>query len=392
MSQHGRFQGQMAGTDRLLGGPPPAVGRIGQEKTWGRMTPNFERGTKRGAMGGAAGAIMGQIQKIARSATVEGPEVRQTHDSPENQPIVVKRKIAQNGMLYSQESNLQYFLIFVHPAVDEYNPATDYAGETEDGYKRRFLVDTRDGVEHRDVTYVQKSIGGRTTFLYWHISMAEMNFILQSQERRAHPKRGDMTISEAMGTWRLDGVLNNKKHNYDKYGKWNRTGDDAYVTVDQYNLTYCVNYWGKEAVKGVALFLIFKRLDRSKLPLKPNKYVLGVKNGAEEYATPELTEEVDTLDGSMDGGVRGVIGADKLKLARKPFQIIPYAKHGFDQPPIKELEYIDNHNIARIASYMRVGIVHRGSSKITRREYFERAHYDDYAAMRLPRIWIFLGL
>jgi hypothetical protein len=373
----------MTAAPRLLGGPPPAVGTIsGAAGTMSVMTPNFYAGNKRGPLGGAAANVMGSITKLARSATVDGPEVTQTHDMPENQPIVVKRKIAQNEELYSQESNLQYFPIWVHPSVDEYHPPSDYTSETRDGYRRRLLVDTHHGTERHSITHTQRMIGGRTKFLYWHISMAEMNYILQSLEHTGDGvMKGDMDFTEVMGDWRFDGVVNNKKHNYDKYGKWNFTGDDAHVTVDQYNLSHVVNYWGKDAIKGVRLFFIYKRVDRRTLPLKPAHYKLGVKRGMEVSATPEITVSET-----------GVPGADQLGLVEKPFQIIPWARRGYDQPPLSELEYTDNHGIRRIASYHCVGTVHTGSSRSTRREYYERARYDDAAAMKLPRIWVFLGV
>ncbi|MHA1682532.1 MAG: hypothetical protein ACTSUE_16460 [Promethearchaeota archaeon] len=385
MSQHGRFQSGMASTPRLLGGPPPAVGTISSAAgTMGVMTPNFNRGNKRGPLGGAASSVMGSITKLARSATIDGPEVTQTHDMPENQPLVVKRKLAQNDQIYSQTSNLQYFPIWVHPSVDEYEPSTDYSGEGDGGghgYRGRLLVDTRHGIEYHSMTHTQKSIGGRTSFLEWHVSMAEMNFILQSQEPASDPKVGDLDFTEAMGSWKFDGVVNNKKANLDKYGKWNRTGDDAHVTVDQYNLSHVVNYWGREAVKGVPLFFIFKRVERKTLPLKPNRYVMGVNKCMEDSAIPEVTIDRDDI-----------VGADQLGLTRKPFQIIPWARRGHDQPPLSELEYKDNFGISRLAPYRRVGTVHTGSSRTTRREYYNRASYDDAAAMRLPRIWIFLGV
>lgn len=381
--EHGRLRSQMAGAPRLLGGPPPAVGTIGGAAgTMSTMTPNFYAGNKRGPLGGAASSVMGSITKLARSATVDGAEVTQTHDMPENQPIVVKRKIAQNKELYSQESNLQYFPIWVHPSVDEYHPPGDFSSETIDGYRRRLLVDTHHGTEKHSLTHTQRMIGGRTKFLYWHISMAEMNFILQSQEFiEDSTGKGDMGFNEVMGDWRFDGVVNNKKHNYDKYGKWNFTGDDAYVTVDQYNLSHVVNYWGKDAIKGVRLFFIFKRVDRKTLPVKPNRYVMGVKSPVSVSATPARTISEDD-----------VVGADRIGLVEKPFQIIPWARRGFDQPPLSELEYTDNIGIRRIASYHCVGTVHSGSSRSTRREYYERARYDDDAAMKLPRIWMFLGV
>jgi hypothetical protein len=346
----------------------------------GVMTPNFYAGNKRGPLG-AVGGVMGSITKLARSATVDGPEVTQTHDMPENQPLVVKRKLAPNGHIHSQDSNLQYYPIWVHPSMDEYEPSRDYSDEGEDGYRRRLLVDTHHGVEYHDVTHTQKAIGGRTKFLYWHVSMAEMNYILQREEPASDPRKGDLDFTEAMGAWTFDGVVNNKKANLDKYGKWNRTGDDAHVTVDQYNLSHVVNYWGKEAIKGVPLFFIYKRVDRKTLPQKPNRYVMGVKSGMEDHATPEVTIDRDD-----------VVGADQLGLSARPFQIIPWARRGYSQPPLEVLEYEDNHGIKRYASYHKVGTVHTGSSRMARREYFARAAYDDKAAMRLPRIWIFLGV
>ncbi len=380
MSELGRFQSLMAGAPRLLGGPPPAIGTRGAAGAMSPMTPNFFSGNKRGAMG-SSGNLMNNIVKLARSATLEGAEVTQTHDSPENQPIVAKRKIASNAQLYSQESNLQYFMIWVHPAVDEYRESADFSGEGLDGYRRRFLVDSRHGTAKRDATHTQTAIGGRTTFLYWHISLAEMNFILQSQETRRDPKLGDHCFAEAMADWKYDGVINNKKHNSNKFGTQLGTGDDAHVTVDQYSLSHAVNYWGLEAVVGVRLFLIHKRVDRKRLPLKPNRYVLGVDRGAEEHATPEISS-----------GEEDIVGADKLGLVKKPFQILPWARRGHDSPPLSELEYVDNQGIRRIASYSFVGTVHRGSSKITKMAYYQRARYDDFAAMRLPRIWIFLAV
>lgn len=382
MAQHGRFQNQMAGAPRLLGGPPPSVGTISSAAgTMSVMTPNFFAGNKRGPLGSATGNVMGSITKLARTATVDGPEVTQTHDMPENQTLVVKRKLAQNSNIYSQDSNVQYFPIWAHPAVDEYKPRSDFSGEGEDGYRRRLLIDTRHGTEYHDVTHTQTSIGGRTKFLYWHATMAEMNYILQSQEAASDPKKGDLDFSEVMGSWKFDGVVNNKKANMDKYGKWNRTGDDAHVTVDRFNLSHVVNYWGVEAIKGVPLFFIYKRVDRKTLPLKPNHYSMGVKNATHDSAIPEVTIDRDDI-----------VGADQLGLVPKPFQIIPWAKAGYSQPPLSELEYTDNFGIPRIAPYHRVGSVHTGSGQLTRIEYYNRAWYDDNAAMRLPRIWIFLGI
>jgi hypothetical protein len=213
--------------------------------------------------------------------------------------------------------------------------------------------------------------------------MAEMNYILQSQEDvgKASAGKGDMDFGEVMGDWTFDGVVNNKKANNDKYGKWNFTGDDAHVTVDQYNLSYMVNYWGRDAIPGVRLFLIYKRVDRRSLPVKPNRFVLGVKRGFQDSATPAITKGEDDIP-----------GADELGLVERPFQIIPWARRGYAQPPMSELEYIDNNGIRRFASYHCVGTVRSGSSKSTRMEYYERARYDDVAAMKLPRIWVFLGV
>lgn len=386
MSQHGRFQSRMGGEPRLMGGPPPAVGTIsGAAGPMSVMTPNFYRGSKRGPIGGAAGRVMGNISKLARSATVDGPEARQTHDMPENQPIVVKRKIAQNDVMYSQESNLQYYPVWLHPAIDEYYGPTDYSREGRDGYHKRLLVDMQSGVEHHALTHTQRSVGGRTKFLYWHASLAELNYIFQAKEDVGTKGRGirkkDRSIAEVLGDWSFDGVIDNKKHNYDKYGKWNSTGDDAYVTVVQFNLAHVVNYWGSNAVAGVSLFFIFKRVDRSTLPQKPNGYVMGVTKHMIKSATPEKTVADDEVE-----------GADLLGLVRKPFQIFPWAKMGYEQPPMSVLEYVDNNGIPRIASYRKVGVVHRGSSKVVKRAYIDRARYDDYAAMQLSRIWVFLGI
>lgn len=374
MSELTRLQNEMAGADRLLVGRPfPPT--VGQERNWGAMTPNFMKGNKR--LFGSAD-LLNEFTKMARTATVDGPETRTTHSSPENQPIHVVRKLARNPHLKSQESNIQYHFVYIRAAVDPHSPQSDPERTGERGYRRRVLMDTRGGMFPGRSRFGQ-SAGGRTKYLYWHASVAEMNWLLQSSEEATAEDEPDRSINEALNEWRPDGTVVARKGDRDRFGKPLFTGEDAHVTVSRYSHSFCVNYWGDAAVKGATLFFIYKRVERDTLPLKPNAYVLGLNEPLEIHAIPLRDQD-------------GVKGSRKLGLVDKPFQIIPYAEVGVTSPPSSELMYTDNKGLRKMATFHIVGIVADGSSRRVNRHDAISAPISDAAAHECPKIAVHLGV
>lgn len=319
---------------------------------------------------------------ILSSETSEFFELN-TPSSIENQPIVVNRKIAKTRFLHSQNSKLNYFPIWSRPAERKHISRSSASSDTRNTIEKNLFV-ADDTPSFGYGSKIDRSVyGGSVKFLHWEMSMAEVNYNLQATEYVDFDENGDpmgdQEFSEVMGYWKFDGIINNDDGNVNLYGYDNRMNSDSLQAIYKYNHAFVFNYWGPEAINGTFLFFIYKRVDRTKLPLKPNYYVMGV--------TDRVTKSAIPLRSSDDND----LGAKDIGLVDKPFQIIPWARYGHTVPPLSVLEYIDNHGIKRIASYKQVGVVSKGSSKAIKAGHYNRASYDDSAAMKLPLIEIFIG-
>lgn len=381
------FLRQMAAEDRLLSTADPGVGGISREPVWGRTGPMADgyanRGHKR-TFSSDAGGTHGAFKQIMTSVDTDAPASRMTQDMEENGWITVPRKIAFNRQLYSQDNKLLHYPIWTHPAVDEYNPETDYEGSGTEEYRRGFITDTYSGTrivpEHKEVTGATV-LGNKTAFLYFQITLAEINHMLQESEAAVDDDEiEDASFENAIGDWKLNGVQEVVKGNEDKYGRPLKTGEDSHTTCVIHGHCYVINYWGIEARKGTKLFFIAKRVDREDdgiIPIEEKSsgpYVMGVNyNKGERWG---LTNKE----------------AKEHGIVKRPFQILPWAKAGMDYPPLEDRKYIDNNGMTRYGSVIFVGTVMEATGKKMYEKYYKDAPHDDVAAGRLPRIWIFYGV
>jgi hypothetical protein len=387
VGRRGSFIRQMAGEDRLLSTADPGVGRVSRDPVWGRTGPMADgyanRGHKR-TFSSNAGGTRNAFKQMMSSVDRDAPASRMTHDMEENGWATVKRKIAFNRELFSQNSKIIQYPIWTHPAVDEYDAETDYDRNGTEKYRRGFVTDTYSGTrvipEGKEISG-DTVLGGSTAFLYFQISLAEMNSLLQESEPAIDdPTIEDPPFEDAVGDWKLNGVLEVVKSNEDKYGRPLYTGDDAHTTSVIYGYTYIINYWGNQARKGTKLYFIAKRVDRENDSIIPieNKssgpYIMGVnKENSERWG---LTNKQ-----AKDNGI-----------VKRPFQIIPWAKSGMEHPSLEDREYIDNNGMKRYGSVMYVGRVVESSGKKMYQHDLDNAPHDDVAAGKLSRIWIFYGV
>jgi len=387
----------MSGADRLLSGRSPPVGSIGRESAWGRvgpMAPGYAtRGHKRVYSGGAGG-MMDRLKQQMRSAPSESPESRMTNTMMENDWITVPRKVARNPDLASQQSKLDHFMVFIHPAVDEYDVETDVGPDYgRDAYRSHFLASTQEGYTRTiprdkisDTRYTPVG-GGSTAYLSFEVSLSEMNHLLQCQEKRVIDRlKGDRNFVEVMDEWAFGGIQVTSKQNETKYGIPYHTGDDAHTTSVVWGMAFTANYWGKAARRGQRLYLIAKRVERDP-PLGSKSYIpiasegdqpykLGILDPREVYG---LTEEQARSQG----------------LVAKPFQIIPWPSPDMvepgDYPPYEDRVYIDNNGEERLAHVIPVGLSYEPRSKLVSSDLFDRATWDDTAVNKLPRVTVMLG-
>ena len=388
---------QMIGSDRLLSGMDPPVGSIGRESSWGRvgpMAPGYAgRGHKRVHSGGPGG-MMGQLKQQMRSAPSESPEARMTATMLENDWITVPRKVARNPDLASQQSKLEHLMVFIHPAIDEYDAETDTGPEYgREAYESHFLASTQEGYTRTiprdrmsDSRYSPLG-GGATGYLSFEVSLSEMNYMIQSQERRGtDPMKGDRNFAEVMDEWAFGGIQVTSKQNENKHGISYRTGDDAHTTSVVWGMAFTANYWGKAARRGQRLYLIAKRVERDPpngskayIPLKSSgdrPYMLGILEPREVYG---LSESEATMRG----------------LVAKPFQLIPWPSPEMvepgDYPPYEDRVYVDNNGETRLGHVIPIGLSYEPRSKLVSADLFDRATWDDTAVNKLPRVTIMLG-
>lgn len=372
----GQMRGLMVSEDRLLSRTEPTVGKIGRERIWGAMTPNFYGGTKRTFDGND---MVSSLVKMARGATVDGPEARIQPSELENETVRIRRHLALNPDLPTSGNNLQYFPVWVRSAIDPY--VGDSRVPSDEDYMRSLLVEDKYGRRTRGDPN-SMSVGGRARkgmrvdYKYHHATVATLNHMLQSREMKEDDT--DQEFEEVLRDWKLDGVVNNQTTNMNLYGEDIGTGEDSDASVEIKGPSHIINYWGNPAVKGKRLYFIVKRVDRSKLP---PRYL------------PGLNDDRVSLEGDFaTSGYKsiGTAQANREGLVDRPFQIIPYV--GYGAPPDRELAYIDSYGIPREGTYIYIGLVETGSSRIINHEYKMQAPYNDRSANQLPRIMIHFGL
>lgn len=373
----GQMRGLMVSEDRLLSGSEPTVGRIGRERIWGAMTPNFYGGTKRTFEGND---MMNSLVKMARGATVDGPEARIQPSELENETVRIRRHLSLNPDLPTSGNNLQYFPVWVRSAIDPY--LGDGRLPTDAEYMRSLLVEDKYGKRTRGDPNSMR-VGGhssrkgtRVDYKYHHATVATLNHMLQSREKIEDDE--DQEFEEVLRDWKLDGVVNNQTTNMNLFGESIGTGEDSDASVEISGPSHIINYWGTPAVKGKRLYFIVKRVDRNKLP---PRYLPGLSDDRLSLEGDPASSGYKSIDAA---------GAMALGLVPRPFQIIPYVDYG--DPSDRELAYTDSYGIPREGSYIYIGLVETGSSRVINYEYKMQAPYNDRSANQLPRIMIHFGL
>lgn len=383
----------MQGADKLLSQRDPSFMNVNRDPSWGRVGPMetgfMNRGHKRTMSGNATGMI-GNLKRQMTGAPTDEPATRMVNTMNENFWVTVPRKVALNQELVSQGSRLDHSIVFIHPAMDEYDVETDYMDKGIPGYRGTFLAETGEGHSRtvpRDRPIEGARVGGVTHYLNFEISLSEMNFILQEQEPINEDKfMPDPGFSEVMDEWAFGGVQVTAKNNESKHGVPYYTGDDSHTTSVVLGMAFTANYWGRGARRGQRLYLIAKRVSREDgkyIPTentsKDSPYRLGVKKGEPASERFGLTKEQAIRQGIVE----------------KPFQIIPWPRHDTvnpgDYPPPEELEYEDNNGMRSRAHVIFIGTAYEPRSKRIPEEHYFRSHCDDVSVQMLPRVMIQIG-